>query len=103
MKQENYNLVKESLLAEKSSLLNFFKSKLPLYHNSNIFFRDLQFTISAFLELKGQKIGYTDCESLTKDFLEHLVKNNEARQVQTNAWVVNMPQFKKGTLQEVTQ
>ncbi|MCL5027899.1 MAG: hypothetical protein M1480_02645 [Bacteroidetes bacterium] len=73
--------------------LQFLKAKYPMFHNSNFFFRDLQFGIVKFLENKGIKIQFGEAEILAKrigTFLEHegiFIKVNQ------NGWRLNYPEF----------
>lgn len=96
MKQEQLNSIKATVENEQTTILNFFKSRFPLYHNSNVFFRDMQFTIDAFFELKGSKLGYTECEQITKHFFEHLLRQNMVIPVSVNGYKLNNPQYKTG-------
>lgn len=96
MKTEQLQNLKNLVFSEQSTILNFFKSRFPLFHNSNIFFRDMQFTINAFFELKSIFIGYSLCEQITKDFFAHLEKQNMAVPVSTNAWKINNELYKTG-------
>ena len=49
-KLKNYlNVLKN----EEQQFLNFLKAKYPIFHKSNFFYRDLQFGIRKFFEIKG--------------------------------------------------
>lgn len=91
-KQETQQL----LVNEKSVLLNYFKSRFPLFHNSNIFFRDMQFVIQSFLELRKVHLTYSEYESITSDFLAQLENEGKVIKVSANGWKVNMPEFRTG-------
>ena len=73
--------------------LQFLKAKYPVFHNSNFFFRELQFGILKFLEKKGIKISNGQAEELAKgvgSFLEH-----EGIFVRVNnlGWRINYKEF----------
>ena len=73
--------------------LQFLKAKYPVFHNSNFFFRELQFGISKFLEKKGIKISNGEAEKLALEvgnFLEH-----EGIFIRINSigWRINYKEF----------
>jgi hypothetical protein len=39
----------ELLKQEEESLLGFLKAKYPMFHNSNFFYRDLQYGVRSFI------------------------------------------------------
>lgn len=95
----------DELLREKAIFLNFFKSRFPVYHNSNIFFRDMQYSIKRFFETKNIKTKYADAEAMAKKFTTALEQEGVLVKVSPIAWKLNYPQFQTGAPQtyEVTQ
>lgn len=77
------------LIHSKHIFFKFMKEKYPLFENSNIFLRDLQYAIKYFLEKKNIKIRYTELEYLSQEFISHLEKENIIKKVTSNAWKVN--------------
>ena len=47
---KNNSQVLNTLKNNDEILLKFLKAKFPVFHNSNFFFRDLQYGIRSFLE-----------------------------------------------------
>ncbi len=92
MQQDSIN----RLLTEKSSFLNYFKSIFPVFHNSNIFFRDLQYAIQKYLVLKGDKVTYAQAETLGKQFTKQLEAEAILTPISSNAWRLNYELFKTG-------
>jgi hypothetical protein len=82
------------VLENAREVLQFLKSRFPLYHQSNIFFRDVQYGILAFLERKGRKIGYTAAEAAARAFIARLEKENILQPIDRQSWMVNLPEFK---------
>ena len=73
--------------------LQFLKAKYPVFHNSNFFFRELQFGISKFLEKKGIKVSNGEAEKLALEvgnFFEH-----EGIFIRINSigWRINYKEF----------
>lgn len=81
------------LTVDINILLEFLRAKFPMFHNSNFFFRDLQFGIKSFFEKKDIYLGYSKSEQLAKMISEFL--QNEGIFVPTNnmSWKVNYPEF----------
>lgn len=73
--------------------LQFLKAKYPMFHNSNFFFRDLQFGIVKFLENKGIKIRFGEAEILAKKLGALLEQEGIFKKVNQNGWRLNYPEF----------
>ena len=83
----------ELLNKNEEILLNFFRAKFPIFHNSNFFFRDLQYGIKNFLEKKDIFVSYQQADELAKE----IAKNFESKQIFTKindkAWTIKYPGF----------
>jgi hypothetical protein len=73
--------------------LNFLKSKFPLFHLSNIFFRDIHYGVMEFLEKKNIKASYAEAEQIAREISTHLEKQNILRKVNQQGWVLLYPEF----------
>ncbi len=73
--------------------LNFLKAKYPVFHNSNFFFRDLQFGIQKYLEKKGMDISNQDSEQLAHDVARFLENKGIFVPVNRLGWRINYPEF----------
>jgi len=58
----------ELLKSDYKVFLSYFKANYPVFHNSNIFFRDLQYAIRRFFEHKGIETNYTEAVKLAVSF-----------------------------------
>ena len=83
----------ELLRKENDSLLVFLKAKFPMFHNSNFFFRDLQYGIRSFLEKKSIMISYTKADDLAKIIANDLEEKGIFVKVNNHGWKVNHPEF----------
>jgi|GEM_PF-684801 len=77
------------LINNQKIFFKFMKEKYPLFTNSNIFLRDIQYAIRSYFEKKNIKLGYTESEKLTLKFIDTLVKENKLKKISSNAWKVN--------------
>jgi GR25 family glycosyltransferase involved in LPS biosynthesis len=83
------------ILENTKEVLVFLKSRFPLFHLSNFFFRDVQFGVQAFLDRKGMKVGYTAAEAIARAFIEKLEHEKLFLPIDRQSWTVNIPEFKK--------
>jgi len=79
----------QDLISNKKLFFSFMKEKYPVYKESNIFFRDLQYAIINYYMKKGKIIKYQNAEKLALKFIEKLVNEGELKNISNNAWKVN--------------
>lgn len=79
----------QDLISNKKLFFSFMKEKYPVFKESNIFFRDLQYAIRNYYTKKGKTIDYQKAEEITIVFIENLVNNGELKKISNNAWKVN--------------
>ncbi len=84
----------DRVLNNQKEVLEFLRSRFPMYHCSNFFFRDVEFGIRAFLETKGISVGYTEAGAIARRFVESLEQAKIFRPVDHQSWMVNYPEFK---------
>ena len=77
------------LTSNKMMFFNFMKEKYPIFFNSNIFLRDIQYAIRTYFKRKDVEIAYPLAEKLAMDFTKHLEEKNELVRLSSNSWKVN--------------
>ncbi|MHB1686289.1 MAG: hypothetical protein ACYCVH_02810 [Ignavibacteriaceae bacterium] len=87
MKQKNI------IQSEYPLFLNFLKAKFPVFHNSNIFFRDIQYGVMKYLDKKGEKVSYPEAEVLAEDLTKHFEEQGIFVKVNDAGWKLNYPGF----------
>lgn len=92
----NYEAKLKFLSEEKKLLLNFFKANYPVFHNSNLFFRDFQYSIKRFLEFKKYKTSYPEAEKLAIDLGSSFEGEGIFIKVNSLAWKLNFPEYVTG-------
>ena len=90
---KNNSQVLNTLKNNDEILLKFLKAKFPVFHNSNIFFRDFQYGIRSFLEKKDIIVTYKESENLANDIAEHFTGKGIFQRVNNQGWKVNYPEF----------
>ena len=84
----------QEILEHRAEVLTFLKSRFPLYHQSNIFFRDIQYGIQLFLERKRIKAGYPESEQIAHEFVSALEREGVLTAIDPQSWALNYPEFR---------
>ncbi|MBX2989712.1 MAG: hypothetical protein KF749_00940 [Bacteroidetes bacterium] len=92
MKQLDY------VLSNEKEVLAFIRSYYPMYHLSNIFFRDVQYGIQKMFERRGERLNYAKAEEAARAFVEKLERNKILNRIDNQSWVLNYPEYKKPTV-----
>ncbi len=79
--------------SDEEVFLKYLKARYPFFHNSNFFFRDLQFGLQKYLEKKGIKITNSEAESLAKQLGKYLEEQQIFIRVNLSGWRLNYPEF----------
>ncbi len=75
-------------------VLRYLKSRFPMYHLSNFFFRDVQYGIMAMLEERGVSVSYKEAEKSARAFIEKLEREKIFSPIDRQTWVVRYPEFR---------
>jgi len=78
---------------EEESLLGFLKAKYPMFHNSNFFYRDLQYGIRSFMEKKGIDISYAEAADLADEISKDYENKEIFVRMNKKGWKINYPEF----------
>ncbi len=84
-------------------VLAFLKTRYPMYHRSNVFFRDLQYGIQTMLERQDRRVGYREAEQITRSFIERLVSKNILVPIDQQTWVLHYPEFRKAPVRPASK
>jgi hypothetical protein len=74
-------------------VLNYLKSRFPLYHRSNVFFRDVQYGVRSMLEARGIGVSYPEAERIAQALIEKLEKEKILVRLDHQTWVLRYPDF----------
>ncbi len=89
--------VREKVLGSPQEVLTALRSRLPIFHKSNLFFRDVQFGLQALLAADNARISNRDAEALARTFVEALEKGKLLLPIDHQTWMVNNPDFQTAT------
>jgi hypothetical protein len=85
----------EYVLNNQKEVLGFLKSQYPMYHLSNVFFRDVQYGILKMFEKRGEKVSYPAAEKIANEFVGKMEKEKVFNKIDQQSWVLNFPEYKK--------
>ena len=83
----------ELLKREDESFLGFLKAKYPMFHNSNFFYRDLQYGVLSFMGKKGNEITYAEAGKLADAISEEFENKGIFVRMNKIGWKINYPEF----------
>jgi len=83
----------DTLINEERTFLKYLKSKYPLFHRSNVFFRDIQFGIKHYFENREIKLKYTESEQIATEFIKYLESKNILKKISEQVYLLNYPEF----------
>jgi hypothetical protein len=82
------------VLANEKEVLRYLKSRFPVYHLSNVFFRDIHYGIMEYLREHKMTIRYPDGEKIARAFIEKLEHQKIFRPLDPLTWVVQYADFR---------
>jgi|SRR3990172_2638771 len=85
----------EKFEKEQKEFLSFLKSRLNLFHQSNVFFRDIHYGVMAYLEMNNLHTPYTRAENLTRGVVVMLERKGILLRIDHQTFVLIYPEFKK--------
>ena len=81
------------ITSHKNQFLNFFRSKLPAFHNSNVFYRDIRFAVNSFLISGGFRASDAELEAVANALIKVMVSDGVFKVVSEKSWTLNYPEF----------
>ncbi len=81
------------ILNNQAAFLRFLKSKFPVFHNSNLFFRDIQYGIMWFLQEHNLNGSYPVAEKVAKEVVITFEQNGTFTKIDHQTWMLNYPEF----------
>jgi hypothetical protein len=82
------------VLANDKEVLRYLKTRFPVYHLSNVFFRDIHYGIIEYLREHKMPVRYPDAEKIARAFIERLEHEKIFRQMDHQTWMVQYPDFR---------
>jgi len=81
------------IIGNQIEFLHFMRKRSPLYHLSNVFFRDLHFAVIEFLKTKSVRVGQTEAEQVAREVALHFEKKNMFKKLDAQTWMLNYADY----------
>ena len=81
------------IIENEKEFLRYLKSKFPLYHQSNIFFRDLHYGVMNYLVAHKKRIRYAEAEQVSREVAAEFEKTGILRKIDKQTWLLIYPEF----------
>jgi|WetSurMetagenome_2_1015567.scaffolds.fasta_scaffold12816_4 hypothetical protein len=85
----------EAVLHNDQEVLKYLRGRFPVFHLSNVFFRDIQFGIQSYLKGRDLKVNYRLAEEIARQFIAKLEREKIFRPIDRQTWMVNFEEFRK--------
>lgn len=84
----------EALKADPRLFLEFLRGhSYPVYHRSNLFFRDLQFGLWRYLGRDQTRAPYAEIERLTAEVVAEFERRGILKRINRQSFELNMPEY----------
>jgi hypothetical protein len=80
---------------KQKEFLGFLKTRYNIFHESNVFFRDLHYGVMGFLQMNSLPSRYSSAEELTRQVIATYESMNVLVRIDERSWMLNYPLFKK--------
>jgi hypothetical protein len=77
------------LVSNQEVVFEFLREKYPIFFNSNIFLRDIQYGIMTYFERKDIMISYPLAEELALKFTSSMESQNILKRLGASTWLIN--------------
>lgn len=81
------------IIGNQVEFLNFMRTRAQLIHLSNVFFRDLHFSVMEFLKKKNVAVGQTEAETVAREVALHFERKNIFKKLNMQTWMLNYADY----------
>ena len=86
---------RDHILTHSGDFLPFLRTRVPVFHLSNVFFRDIHYAVIAFAAEHRLRVGYTEAEEITHRLIERMEKDKLLQPIDRQTWSVHKEEFRK--------
>jgi hypothetical protein len=90
------------IVEDQKNFLKYLKSKFPLYHLSNVFFRDIHYGVMNYLMGYKRRLKYSDAEEVTRGVIAEFEKAGILKKVDYQTWLLVYPEFQLPRLKKAS-
>jgi hypothetical protein len=86
--------VQDMIRSTPLEILAFLRGRMPVYHDSNVFFRDIHYGVRAWAELQGERLSYPAGELLAREFTDVMERKGIFVRIDGQTWVIRHEEYK---------
>jgi len=83
----------EFIKAHKIDFLNFTRKRIPLFHRSNVFHKDLKYSLQAYMSQHHYKLSDVELESVLNALVSVLISDGIFKPISDKCWTLIYPEF----------
>ncbi|MCL5267372.1 MAG: hypothetical protein M1469_04620 [Bacteroidetes bacterium] len=87
----------EFALSNKKSFLEYFHSKFPSFHLSNVFYRDLRYALKYYLNSNKFSPSDAELEAVLRALIKEMVTDGILKPVSDGVWTLNYSDYRTKT------
>ncbi len=87
----------EFAISNKKNFLDYFHSKFPTFHLSNVFYRDLRYALKYYLLSNKFTPPDVELETVLQALIREMVSDGILKPVSSGVWTVNYSDFRTKT------
>ncbi len=91
----------QQMLGDKNRVLAFLRTRYPMIHASNLFYRDLVYGLQTYLAGNGIAVRVRESEKFTRAFIDAMVRDGTFIPCDRQTWTLNYPEFRTPVMQKV--
>lgn len=84
----------DTLIGNELEFLSYLRSRFPMYHQSNFFFRDVQYGVADLLRSKGMLVRSDQAEKIAREYVARFEKARLFVPINRQTWAVNFPDYR---------
>ncbi len=83
--------------SNKKNFLEYFHSKFPSFHMSNVFYRDIRYALKYYLNSKNFKPSDAELEGISRALIREMVADGILKPVSDGVWTLNYSDYRTKT------
>jgi hypothetical protein len=84
----------EFVKENKTQFLDFFRSRFPAFHLSNVFYPDVRYALKYYLISQKIDLSEAELENVATMLINEMVASGIFKPVSDRAWTLNYPEFR---------
>ncbi|MGA9119606.1 MAG: hypothetical protein WB699_09580 [Bacteroidota bacterium] len=92
----------QEVLHDKMQVLEYLRTRYPMFHQSNIFYRDVEYGIQSLLRAHNVQVPLRKAGTIAREFIKSMETEKVFLPVDRQTWTLNYPAFQTPQTQKGT-